>query len=99
MTGKTLASAAAQEAFEEAGVQGAIDPLPLGSFKFVKQHVVLGKVQVEIFVHCLAVRRELPQWPEFGQRERRWFSASQAAKHVRSRELAALVLQLPARVS
>jgi 8-oxo-dGTP pyrophosphatase MutT (NUDIX family) len=99
MAGRTLASAAAQEAFEEAGVQGAIDPLPLGSFTFQKQHVVLGKVQVKIIVHCLAVTRELPQWPEFGQRERRWFSASQAGRHVRSEELAALIHQLHERLS
>jgi ADP-ribose pyrophosphatase YjhB (NUDIX family) len=98
MKGKTLASAAAQEAYEEAGVEGLIDPEPLGSFQFHKQHVVLGRVPVEILVHCLAVTQELPRWPEYGQRERRWFSQSQAANQVQSRELAELILQLHKRV-
>ena len=37
MPGKTLAEAAAQEAFEEAGVEGTVDPVPIGSFRHVKQ--------------------------------------------------------------
>ena len=99
MMGRTLAAAAAQEAFEEAGVEGTVDPAPVGSFRHDKQHVVLGEIAVEIVVHALAVERELPSWPEFGQRQRRWLTARQAAGQVQSRELAALITELGERVA
>ena len=35
MPGKSLAEAAEQEAFEEAGVKGTIDPNPIGTFRHV----------------------------------------------------------------
>lgn len=99
MIGKTLAAAAAQEAFEEAGVEGTIDPEPLGAFHHDKQHVVLGGMAVKIVVHGLAVQRELATWPESGQRERQWFTARKAVEQIRSSELAALILQIEKRVA
>lgn len=94
MRGKTLAKAAAQEAFEEAGVKGTISTEPLGSFRHVKQHLVFRPLEVSIVVHSLSVKRELAQWPEAGQRERRWFTPDEAASSVDSAELAQLILQL-----
>ena len=44
-------------------------------------------------VHPLWVDRELPKWPELGQRKRKWFSAKEAAKRVHSPELAELIVQ------
>lgn len=91
MQGKTLAEAAAQEAFEEAGVEGAIEPKPIGKFGHVKQHAMLGEMAVSVLVHPLAVRQELAEWPERQERSRRWFSLSDAAAAVASEELAALI--------
>src|SRR5689334_8244130 len=42
--GKSLADSAAQEAFEEAGIKGDIDPSPIGKFRHVKQHVLFGEM-------------------------------------------------------
>jgi 8-oxo-dGTP pyrophosphatase MutT (NUDIX family) len=94
MLGKTLAAAAAQEAYEEAGVRGRIDPQPLGSFRHRKQHAILGALEVSILVHGLAVEQELPAWPEIGQRQRQWLSVEAAAAKVESVALAGLISRL-----
>lgn len=99
MFDKSLAAAAAQEAFEEAGVHGTIDPTPLGSFLHRKQLPTAGWLEVTIVVHPLAVERELKRWPECGQRERKWFAFRQAAEQVDSSELTAIILELGARTT
>ena len=96
--GKTLATAAAQEAFEEAGVEGRVDSKPLGTFRHTKQHLTLGLLDVSIVVHPLAVDRELAKWPELGQRERKWFSIKQATESVESDELKQIIRELKGRV-
>jgi 8-oxo-dGTP pyrophosphatase MutT (NUDIX family) len=88
-----IAGAAEQEAFEEAGVRGTIDPNPIGTFRHVKQLNVVGDLEVNIVVHPLWVDRELPKWPELGQRKRKWFSPKDAAKRVDSPELSAMIRQ------
>lgn len=93
MVGKSLAEAAEQEAFEEAGVKGTIDPRPLGSFVHTKQSLPMGDLDVSIVVHRMCVERELPKWPELGQRKRKWFSLKAAASRVDSAELGALIMQ------
>ena len=92
IAGKTLAEAAAQEAFEEAGVRGTIDPVPVGTFDHTKQNLPSGLLDVRILVHPLNVDRELSKWPEVGQRRRKWFSVEEAAKKVDSEELRALIV-------
>lgn len=93
MRGKSLAEAAEQEAFEEAGVRGTIDPNPIGIFRHVKTLLAVGELEVDIVVHPLWVDRELPEWPELGQRKRKWFTAKDAAKRVHSPELAEMIIQ------
>lgn len=91
MRGKSLAEAAAQEAFEEAGVEGEIDAAPIGRFGHVKQHAMLGSIDVSVLVHPLAVQRELSDWPERLERSRRWFSLPEAATAVASEDLGKLI--------
>jgi 8-oxo-dGTP pyrophosphatase MutT (NUDIX family) len=98
MRGKSLATAAAQEAFEEAGVKGKVDAKPLGTFRHTKQSLGLGLLDVSIVVHPLAVDRELAEWPEAGQRKRKWFSLKQAAQSVDSEELKRIIRELRSRV-
>jgi 8-oxo-dGTP pyrophosphatase MutT (NUDIX family) len=93
MPGKSLAETAAQEAFEEAGVRGTIDPNPIGTFRHVKQQFVVGDLEVSIIVHPMWVDREFPKWPEIGQRKRKWFTPKDAAKQVDSPELGELIKQ------
>ena len=93
MPGKSLADSAAQEAFEEAGIKGKIEPTPIGSFRHVKQHLLFGMLEVDIFVHALAVERELGNWPEKGERNRKWFAIDEAAERVASYELRLLIVE------
>lgn len=93
MTGKSLAEAAAVEAFEEAGVRGKVEEEPLGAFNHTKQSVPFGLLEVRILVHTLSVERELDKWPELGQRRRKWFSLKEAAEKVESDELRALIIE------
>jgi 8-oxo-dGTP pyrophosphatase MutT (NUDIX family) len=93
MPGKSLADSAAREAFEEAGIKGRIEPIPIGSFRHVKQHLLFGTIEVDIFVHTLAVERELGNWPEKGERSRRWFAVDEAAERVDSDELKLLIVE------
>ena len=91
MHGKSLAQAAAQEAYEEAGVEGRIGPEPIGRFTHLKRHGVLAPFQTDVVVHALAVERELADWPERAERTRRWFSLENAVGNVASDELRALI--------
>jgi 8-oxo-dGTP pyrophosphatase MutT (NUDIX family) len=91
--GKSLADSAAQEAFEEAGIKGKVDPKPIGTFRHVKQHLLYGTLEVDISVHPLAVKRELSDWPERGERIRKWFGVDEAATRVDSEELRKLIVE------
>ena len=93
VAGKSLADSAAQEAFEEAGIKGKIDPKPIGTFRHVKQHLLLGMLEVDILVHPMAVERELGDWPERRERTRKWFDLDKAADRVDSEELRELIVQ------
>jgi 8-oxo-dGTP pyrophosphatase MutT (NUDIX family) len=94
MPGKSLADSAAQEAFEEAGIKGRIDPEPVGVIRHVKQHLLFGRIEVDIHVHVLAVERELKDWPERGERARKWFAVSEAADQVDSAQLKKLIVRI-----
>lgn len=91
--GKSLADSAAQEAFEEAGIKGKVDPDPIGRFRHVKQHLIVGDMEVEIVVHPMAVEKQLDDWPERGERDRKWFELGEAAERVDSDHLRTLIVE------
>jgi 8-oxo-dGTP pyrophosphatase MutT (NUDIX family) len=97
MKGKTPYEAAAQEAKEEAGVEGEISPKPLGRYSYWKRksdHFLLCQVDV----YCLAVKRQLKSWREQAQRQARWFGVAEAADRVLEPALADLIRRLPQEV-
>ncbi|MBT2188097.1 DUF47 family protein [Sphingobium nicotianae] len=83
--------AAADEAEEEAGVIGAICPTPLGSYRYRKRRGNGASLMVDVEVFPLAVSRELADWKERAERERRWFSLSEAADAVDEMDLRDLI--------
>lgn len=88
---------AAKEAYEEAGLEGAVAPQPLGRYRYAKLR--RGKkgvkaVPCEVVVFPFAVTRQLADWPEKAQRETRWFTPEEAALLVQEGGLAALLLGL-----
>jgi 8-oxo-dGTP pyrophosphatase MutT (NUDIX family) len=85
-------AAAAQEALEEAGVLGTADAEVVGSYVYEKRHR-RGTTAVRVSVYLLAVTEELADWPERQQRERAWFTPSEAAERVEEPELRDLLRQ------
>lgn len=85
---------AAKEAFEEAGLVGEVGREPVGRYRYAKRLRGGGAVLCEVEVFPLAVERQLEDWPERGQRERRWFAPAEAATLVDEGGLVALLLGL-----
>lgn len=94
MAGRTLAEAAGQEAWEEAGVRGTLDPAPIGHFLAdkVTDDGLSMPCRVEVF--RLRVAEIRADFPEAGQRTRRWVAADTAADMVREPELRRLLRAL-----
>jgi len=83
--------AAALEAEEEAGVIGAVCPVPLGSYRFRKRVRSGASLMADVDVFPLALTRELDAWEEQHERERRWFTLDEAAKAVDEPDLSELI--------
>ncbi|MFT3967044.1 MAG: DUF47 family protein [Sphingobium sp.] len=90
-TGLAPHVAAAQEAEEEAGVCGPICPTPLGSYRYRKRKGNGASLMFDVDVYPLAVTRELGEWKEDKERERRWFSLAEAANAVEEEDLRYLI--------
>jgi 8-oxo-dGTP pyrophosphatase MutT (NUDIX family) len=92
MKDRTPSEAAAQEAYEEAGVLGETDPEPLGDYGYGKR-LPGGIVQeVRVAVFTLEVFVEQMAWPEQAEREKLWTSPQEAAELVDEPELKNLIL-------
>lgn len=90
MPGLKPHQAAAEEAWEEAGVRGAVADAPLGTYRYMKVRRS-GSVEAEVALYAMKVEAELDAWPEQGERTRRWFAPAEAAEAVAEAELAALI--------
>jgi 8-oxo-dGTP pyrophosphatase MutT (NUDIX family) len=92
--GKAPHHSAAREAFEEAGVVGAVGRRSVGSFPYEKRLKNGGVVVCEVHVFPLKVTRQSKQWPEKGQRDVKWLSAKEAAKTVQEPMLSEIIGRL-----
>jgi 8-oxo-dGTP pyrophosphatase MutT (NUDIX family) len=91
MKGRKPYDAAAQEAFEEAGVIGKVEKKPIGRYAYFKRHsITFDLCEVEVFI--LAIEKQAKAWPEQGQRRAKWFTIEEAAKLVDEPGLAAVLL-------
>lgn len=89
-------AAAAREAFEEAGLLGVIGDEPIGRYVYDKRLRSGRTVPCTVSVFLFRVQSEAEDWPEKGQRERRWMSPAEAALLVSEGGLAAMLLTLAA---
>jgi 8-oxo-dGTP pyrophosphatase MutT (NUDIX family) len=93
MKGKKPAKAAAQEAYEEAGVVGEIvGKRPIGSYHYAKR-TRQGDILCEVQVYLLRVEQQLDDWPEKGQRLTAWFAATKAAEMVDEGGLSEIIVR------
>jgi len=70
---------AAIEAFEEAGLVGKVAAFEVGRFKHRKQKKK-QEVRCDVRIFPLQVLAEHAEWPEKGQRRRRWLPLADAAQ-------------------
>lgn len=92
--GKTALESAEIEAFEEAGVAGKMRNRPVGSFGYNKILKTGEALPCRVTVFSLKVKKLLDEWPEAGQRERRWFDLNMAADAVYEPQLRDFLLGL-----
>jgi 8-oxo-dGTP pyrophosphatase MutT (NUDIX family) len=96
MEGRSLAGAAAQEAWEEAGVEGRVSSEELGRYSYDKDQDGGFSIPVQVRVFPLYVRRLETDFPESSERRREWFDPAEAAKLVAEPGLAAILRNLEA---
>jgi 8-oxo-dGTP pyrophosphatase MutT (NUDIX family) len=94
MRGRTLAEAALQEAWEEAGVKGTVSEPSLGAFSY--QKLVKGGIPVtcRCEVYHVQVQDLAGTFPEQGRRKRKWVPVAKAASLVAEPELKAILADL-----
>jgi 8-oxo-dGTP pyrophosphatase MutT (NUDIX family) len=91
MKGKKPSQAAAQEAYEEAGLIGEIvGKRPIGRYHYSKR-TDQGELLCEVRVYQLRVENQLEDWPEKRQRLTAWFDATKAAELVDEGALALII--------
>ncbi|SMP22107.1 NUDIX hydrolase [Shimia sagamensis] len=83
--------AAAQEAWEEAGILGRAHKHCLGTYRYRKARGAMRGQTIRVMVFPLEVHNFTRTYPEMGQRQRKWLSPKKAAKHIGHPDLAKLV--------
>jgi 8-oxo-dGTP pyrophosphatase MutT (NUDIX family) len=71
--GKTAAEIALQEAWEEAGLVGVLQPEPIGTYLYVKSNFTC-----HVTVFLMSVTDTADRWPEDDFRQRCWLNVAQA---------------------
>lgn len=91
MPGLSPESAAAQEAWEEAGVEGVVNPVTVGRYGYQKCLSVEATVPCAVAVYGVRVQRLAEQFPEAKERRRQWFPPDEAASLVNEPDLGRLI--------
>lgn len=91
----TPEGSAAREAFEEAGVEGRVNPNCIGCYPYDKgfglHEGTLQTVPCVVSVYTLQIDRLRNRYPESRQRLRKWFTPQKAATMVAEPELQSLL--------
>ncbi len=85
---------AAKEAYEEAGVSGAVHPQMLGQYQYKKWG---GTCTVKVYL--LEVEEILEDWPESFFRDRQWVTIKEAQKRIEEEDLRKIIARLPETVT
>jgi len=98
MTGRTAPACALREAYEEAGVIGHAATTPLGVYPYMKLLDDGLEVPCAALVFPVRVSALRADFPEAGERDRRWFRRKKAARKVGEPALSHMILEFdPAR--
>jgi predicted phosphate transport protein (TIGR00153 family) len=100
MRGLTGHESAAVEAWEEAGIRGALSELPIGTYRYDKVKRSGRAAPTDVTLYAMEVSKELFAWPERPERHRSWFPLDEAAGLVAEPRLAEIVARFdPDRVT
>jgi len=88
--GQESHEAAAEEAFEEAGITGRITRNCIGIYGYQKANHKRG-AYCTVRVHAMKVTAQLPDWPERKERRREWVAFDVAASRVKEKELKKII--------
>jgi 8-oxo-dGTP pyrophosphatase MutT (NUDIX family) len=95
--GHNARRAAEREAYEEAGVSGDVEKMPLGSYTYGKALKDGTSRPTVVKVFAMHVLKEAKAWPEMAERRSEWMEPKEAARRVHEAGLATLFLQLAER--
>lgn len=88
---------AAQEALEEAGIEGEVDPRPIGNYRTFKTLAIRRKI-IDVEMYPLRLTRQFDDWAEKGLRHRHWATLPEAKRLLSDARLAELAVRLSQRV-
>jgi 8-oxo-dGTP pyrophosphatase MutT (NUDIX family) len=94
MAGRTLAGAALQEAWEEAGVKGSVVEDPVGEYSYDKVLVGGQAKPCRVSVFRVTVDNLAKTYPEADKRKRKWMAPGKAAQAVAETELREILASL-----
>lgn len=97
MDGCMAHTVAEREAFEEAGVQGKAEEVPVGQYDYLKGFNGGIKVPCKVQVHALEVNGLAKDYKEKGERRLEWVSCEEAASRVWEPGLKELLLSFEQR--
>lgn len=84
---------AAEEAFEEAGVEGIVEKKPIGAYSYWKRQArSFEHIRVNVFP--IKITEQKSRWPEKDQRSAAWLPVKDAAVLIDEQDLAAFLLRL-----
>ena len=93
MQGLKPHEAAAIEAAEEAGLEGAVSDRPIGSYSYSKMLKQDQFITVQVMVFPFQVEVHAESFKEAGERTSRWFAYRQAASLVAEPSLKRIILE------
>ena len=91
MPGLSPEAAAAQEAWEEAGASGEMNPLCVGRYGYRKCLSLTSSVPCAVAVYGMRVDKLAKSFPEVKERRRKWFPLQEASTLVAEPELATII--------
>ncbi|MGE4166932.1 MAG: NUDIX hydrolase [Xanthobacteraceae bacterium] len=97
MNGRKPWQVAAQEAYEEAGIEGEVETTPIGTYRTLKRTIPPSFVDVDMYP--LRLIRQLDDWPERGKRHRHWVILPEAKRLLSDPKLGALATKLEERIN
>jgi 8-oxo-dGTP pyrophosphatase MutT (NUDIX family) len=80
---------AQKEAFDEAGVEGVVETVSVGSYRTWKTRGV-RRFAIEVDMYPFRVERQFDDWLETGERHRHWVTLPEASRLIANKRLVEL---------